>query len=335
MAFASGGGSRRLSQNIAFQVTASRSFSSKHEASEGARVPSKQMSSIEPAGNKAQHQSIPEAVARILKDGSIALLATLIEAGTDHATIVGTKLLVHVSESATTGSLGTEALDNAVVNYAATFLESKAETRVFQVKDFAPALTEWGEAQILFERIQLEPRLVICGAGHVGASLARLASLLGYRATLIDDRAEFVRREYFPERGIELVAASSWSEAVQATVGNGHGVCVAIVTRGHSEDEQCLRAVMTVDADYVGLIGSKRRTNIVLQRLRESGAKEEKLAKVHAPVGLDIGAVTPEEVALAIMAEIVAARRGGRGGSLSAWRREIKAERGMDEKGKG
>src|SRR6266542_3609093 len=111
------------------------------------------------------------------------------------------------------------------------------------------------------------------------------------------------------------MAAGSWSEAVQAAVGNGHGVCVAIVTRGHSEDEQCLRAVMTVDADYVGLIGSKRRTNIVLQRLRESGAKEEKLAKVHAPVGLDIGAVTQEEVALAIMAEIVAARRGGRGGS--------------------
>jgi xanthine dehydrogenase accessory factor len=81
--------------------------------------------------------------------------------------------------------------------------------------------------------------------------------------------------------------------------------------------------VMTVDADYVGLIGSKRRTNIVLQRLRENGVEEERLAKVHAPIGLDIGAVTPEEVALAIMAEIVAVRRGGRGGSLSEWRREL------------
>jgi xanthine dehydrogenase accessory factor len=79
---------------------------------------------------------------------------------------------------------------------------------------------------------------------------------------------------------------------------------------------------MKVDADYVGLIGSKRRTNIVLQRLRESGAEEKRLEKVHAPVGLDIGAVTPEEVALAIMAEIVAVRRGGKGESLSATRRE-------------
>jgi xanthine dehydrogenase accessory factor len=280
------------------------------------------MSSIEPPGNKAQHESIPEAVARILENGSIALLATLIESGMNDSLNVGKKLLVQVSESATIGSLGSAALDNAVVNYAAAALESIAETRVFQVKDLSPALAEWAEAQILFERIQLEPRLVICGAGHVGASLARLASLLGYRATLIDDRADFVKREQFPEREIELVAARSWTEAVQGAVGNGHGVCVAIVTRGHSEDEQCLRAVMAVDADYVGLIGSKRRTNIVLQRLRESGAKVERLAKVHAPVGLDIGAVTPEEVALAIMAEIVAVRRGAKGGSLSAWRRE-------------
>ena len=280
------------------------------------------MPANESSGNKAQSNSIPETVSRILQEGSVGALATLIEAATS-AGKVGTKLLVEEAEAqgATIGSLGNEALDRAITQHAARFLESKAETRVFQVKEFAPALTEWIEAQILFERIQEEPRLVICGAGHVGASLAKLAIQMGYRATLIDDRAEFVTREHFPDRGIELVAAESWSEAVQAAVGNGHGVAVAIVTRGHSEDEQCLRAVIQVDADYVGLIGSKRRTNIVLQRLRESGAEEERLEKVRAPVGLDIGAVTPEEVALAIMAEIVAVRRGGKGGSLSEWRR--------------
>ncbi len=281
------------------------------------------MPSIDSPESKAQSNSIPETVSRILQDGSSAVLATLIETTTKALTAVGTKLLVDNSGTpgTTVGSLGSEALDRAVVAHAAKFLDSNKESSVFQVKEFASALAEWSEAQILFERIQGEPRLVICGAGHVGASLAKLASLMGYRATLIDDRAEFVTREHFPDRGIELVAAESWSEAVRAAVGNGHGVSVAIVTRGHSEDEQCLRAVMTVDADYVGLIGSKRRTNIVLQRLRETGAEEERLARVRAPVGLDIGAVTPEEVALAIMAEIVAVRRGGRGGSLSAWRR--------------
>jgi xanthine dehydrogenase accessory factor len=286
------------------------------------------MSSSESPGNKAQANSIPATVSRILQAGSIALLATLIDAGVNASTNVGTKLLVDGSEGLKVGSLGNEALDKAVVDYAAAFLESKAETRVFRVQEFAPALAEWSEAQILFERIQPEPRLVICGAGHVGASLAKLASLTGYRATLIDDRAEFVTRERFPDQQIEPVATHSWSEAVQSAVGNGHGVAVAIVTRGHSEDEQCLRAVMTVDADYVGLIGSKRRTNIVLQRVRENGADEERLARVHAPVGLDIGAVTPEEVALAIMAEIVAVRRGGKGGSLSEWRRDLKSVKG-------
>jgi xanthine dehydrogenase accessory factor len=94
------------------------------------------------------------------------------------------------------------------------------------------------------------------------------------------------------------------------------------VTRGHNEDEECLRAVLATHADYVGLIGSKRRTNIVLDRLRETGADLDKLRRVHAPVGLDIGAVSPEEVALSILAEVVAERRGGTGNSLSSWRRD-------------
>lgn len=281
------------------------------------------MSSGESHDSKQQSDSISAAVLRILQQGSVAAMATLIEAA-NAATNVGAKLLVSDSgaTSQTAGTLGNEALDLAVSDQAARFLESRTDLRVFQVKEFAPALTEWSDAKILFERIQAEPRLVICGAGHVGASLAKLAGLMGYRSTLIDDRVEFVARQNFQEKNIELVAAEDWSEAVRAAVGNGHGVSVAIVTRGHSEDEQCLRAVIPIDVDYIGLIGSKRRTNIVLQRLRENGAAEESLEKVHAPVGLDIGAVTPEEVALAIMAEIVAVRRGGKGGALSAWRRE-------------
>lgn len=265
---------------------------------------------------------IAERISQLLQDGSAAALATLIDPATS-AGKVGTKLLVEKSAAPEMpiGSLGNEALDLAVIEHANRFLATRAETIVFHVREFAPSLTEWGEAQILFERVQQEPRLVICGAGHVGASLARLSALMGYRATLIDDRAEFVRRELFPDERIELMATDSWSETVGNAVGDGRGVYVAVVTRGHSEDEQCMRAIIGTGADYIGLIGSKRRTNIVLQRLRENGASERILEKIRAPIGLDIGAVTPEEVALAIMSEIVALRRGGKGGSLSAWRR--------------
>jgi xanthine dehydrogenase accessory factor len=280
--------------------------------------------------NTPQFPIISAAIAQIIENGLTAVLATLIEGPKN----VGSKLLVE-QFGTTSGSLGDESLNSAVVIHAAGFLDSKEETRAFQVKEFAPELTEWSDTRVLFERIEPEPRIVICGAGHVGAALAKLATLLGFHATLIDDRAEFVTREHFPDVRIELIAAGDWFEAVQSAVGDGRGVSVAVVTRGHSEDEACMRAVMTTGADYIGLIGSKRRTNIVLGRLRERGIDEQRLKNIRAPVGLDIGAVTPEEVALAIMAEIVAVRRGSEGGSLSAWRRKQgKGGRGKGEGGK-
>jgi xanthine dehydrogenase accessory factor len=261
--------------------------------------------------------TIAERITRILDEGSVAALITLIAAPAN----VGAKLLVD-QDGGRLGTLGDDQLDAAVVNHAPKFLYSNEETESLHVKGLAPELSAWNEAQLLFERVQREPRIVVCGAGHVGAALARLASVMGFHSTLVDDRAEFVKRERFPERSIDLVHAENWSDAVRAAVGDGRGVSVAIVTRGHSEDETCLRAVMVTGASYVGLIGSKRRTNIVLERLRESGVSEERLQPVRAPIGLDIGAVTPEEVALAILAEIVAERRGGLGGPLSAWRRK-------------
>jgi len=276
-----------------------------------------------PEPNEPPTAFLLNAIEHVLAEGSIAALATLTIAHKN----VGTKILVPESGPAV-GSFGDVTLDNAVAQRATKFLTARDVAHLFQVRDFAPELTEWAEASILFERLQPEARLVICGAGHVGAALARLASLTGYKATLIDDRADSVVRDRFPDNRIELIAAENWNDAVRRAIGNGRGVSVAVVTRGHNEDEECLRAVITTDADYVGLIGSKRRTNIVLDRLRGEDAELEKLRKVHAPVGLDIGAVTPEEVALAILAEMVADRRGGTGVSLSLWRRESSSEKG-------
>lgn len=264
-----------------------------------------------------QSQVIARAVARILEQNSIAALATLISA----PRAVGAKLLVEET-GARVGCLGDPTLDEAVAGHAAAFLDSRAEARTFKIDEITDKPREWQDARVLFERIEPEPRLVICGAGHVGASLARLARFIGYRTTLIDDRADFVTCERFPEEGIELIAAEDWASAVRASVGCGRGVSVAVVTRGHNEDEECLLAVMSTRPDYVGLIGSKRRTNIVLERLGAAGFQMERLREIRAPVGLDIGAVSPEEVALAILAEVVAVRRGGRGVPLSEWRRK-------------
>ncbi len=263
---------------------------------------------------------ITQAIAQLLDRGSVGVVVTVVRGPN-----TGAKLLVDergiMNGSILAGSLANQDLDALAGEQAAEFLKSHHETRMVSVRDFAPAFPAASETLLLFERLQPAPRLVVCGAGHVGAALAKLGSFLGYQTTLIDDRAEFLEPSRFPEKEIELVVADDWEQAVSNAIGNGHGVSVAVVTRGHNEDERCMNAVVRANPVYTGLIGSKRRTSIVIDRLREKGATDEQLKKIHAPIGLDIGAVSPEEVALAIMAEIVAERRGGRGGSLSAWRR--------------
>ena len=261
-------------------------------------------------------ERLTRALARVLEEGALAALATVVEAPRG----VGAKILLEAA-GGRTGTTGDAALDVALAQHAPAFRATRAVARTLGVHEFAPALEAWRGARVLFERVEPEPRVVVCGAGHVGAALARLAHAAGYRVTLLDDREDFVSRARFPEPGIELVAAQDWARALAETIGTGRGVYVAVVTRGHNEDEECLSAVLASRPDYVGMIGSRRRTGIVLARLRESGCDEGLLREVRAPVGLDIGAVSPEEVALSILAEIVARRRGGTGAPLSAWRR--------------
>ena len=272
---------------------------------------------------------VSSAVEQVLESGARAVIATVVETVAD-GPAVGAKLLVRDSGE-TVGSLGNTELDEAVARHAPAFMRTRDEARAIKLRDFAPD-APLADTKILFERVEAEPRLVIAGAGHVGASLARLGASVGYQVTLIDDRAEFVDPKIFsvgthasacstPEACVP-VAADDWQRAVRDAIGNGRGVSVAIVTRGHKQDEECLRAAIESKPDYVGMIGSKRRTNIVLDKLREEGADENELKKVRAPIGLDIGAVSPEEVALSILAEIVAERRGGKGAPLSSWRRD-------------
>src|SRR6185295_16658173 len=136
--------------------------------------------------NDKAPRSFTAAVNGILQSGDPAVLVTLISP----PGIVGSKMIVAASEIH--GSLQVDAsVEGEITNYARVFLESREETRAVKVKEFASQFEAWAETKLLFERLQAEPRLVICGAGHVGAALARLGSMLGYRAALIDDRAEF------------------------------------------------------------------------------------------------------------------------------------------------
>ena len=164
--------------------------------------------------------------------------------------------------------------------------------------------------QKTFDRtIDPVPTLVIAGAGHVGLALADVASRMGFRVTVIDDRADLVSPERFPH-ATRIVAEI---EEELGRIPIGEETYIVIVTRGHRHDGRALGAVIRSNAKYIGLIGSRRKIVTILEGLAGQGVSREQLAAVHAPIGLNIGAVTPEEIAVSIAAELIAVRRGSTG----------------------
>ena len=164
-----------------------------------------------------------------------------------------------------------------------------------------------GEQPLYVDQIEPAPRLVIAGAGHVGQSLAEIAATLGFEVTIIDDRADCASAERFP-RATHRVVGDIETELRRWPI--DARTYVVIVTRGHRHDGSALSAVLDSPAKYVGLIGSKRKVMTIFGDLIAQGASIDALCRVHAPVGLEIGAVTVPEIALSIAAELVAVRRG-------------------------
>lgn len=161
-------------------------------------------------------------------------------------------------------------------------------------------------------RFDAEERLILLGGGHVSCALAAFAAQLGYAVSVVDDRASFVTRERFPDARERI--CSSYAGAIEAlSVRAGDSVC--ILTRGHRWDREALRALLTgTEPGYLGMIGSHRRVAGLFASLAEEGYDRERLARVHAPIGLPIGAVTPQEIAVSICAELIAHRRAARAG---------------------
>lgn len=168
--------------------------------------------------------------------------------------------------------------------------------------------------EVSLEPMLPPPRMIILGAGHIAVPLVRFGKILGFEIVVIDDRARFASRERFPDAD-ELVV-----DAFDVAIGRQEitpWTYLVLVTRGHEYDEAALQRVVASPAPYIGMIGSRRRVALVFQRLRAQGVPEHFLDRIFAPIGLDIGGRWPEEIALAIMAEIVNVRRGGRGQSLA------------------
>ena len=160
-----------------------------------------------------------------------------------------------------------------------------------------------GEVTVTLEVIRPYPSIIIFGAGHVGQALALMSALAGYAVTVADDRSEFVTRERLPDESINLVAGPFAEVASRIPISTN--TAIVIVTRGHQYDEQCLRDTVNSRARYIGMIGSKRRVIAVYRRLEADGIDPRILERVHAPIGLSIAARSPQEIAVAILAEII------------------------------
>jgi xanthine dehydrogenase accessory factor len=172
-----------------------------------------------------------------------------------------------------------------------------------------------GGLELYVERVAPPAELVIVGAGHIAQPLSRIGALLGFRVIVVDDRPDFARRDRFPDA--DRVVVADFTDPF-AGIPIGPRSYVVLVTRGHRYDYDCARALARAGAEpaYVGMIGSRRRVRAAFEQLAAEGFDEERLARIHAPIGLDIGAETPAEIAVAIAAEMILATHGGTGEPL-------------------
>lgn len=166
---------------------------------------------------------------------------------------------------------------------------------------------------VFVEPLRPEPRLLVAGSGYVAQALARLAAPLGWRVTLMDDRSEFAREARLPAGTSAQVG--DLAELLTAAHPDAMSA-VVIVTRGHRSDKDALRAALETPAGYIGMIGSPSKVRQIFRTLLKEGLSQDDLTRVYAPIGLDLGAETPDEIALAIAAELLLWRRGGSGGRL-------------------
>ena len=208
------------------------------------------------------------------------------------------------------GTLGDAARDEAV-------------RRILEAAEGRETARVAGALEVYVERVAPPAELVVVGAGHIAQPLSRIGALLGFRVTVVDDRPDFARRERFPDADRVIVADFADPFAGIPIGPRSH---VVLVTRGHRYDYDCVRALARTGAEpaYVGMIGSRRRVRAAYEQLAAEGFDQERLARIHAPIGLDIGAETPAEIAVAIVAEMILAARGGTGEPLGERSRVVR-----------
>ena len=250
-----------------------------------------------------------EEVVRLRRAGRKCALATIIHANGSIPSYASAKLLVR-DDGTMAGTIGGGCVEAEVWDAAREAMETgKSRRMTFSLGQDAAydnGLICGGQLEVFIEPVEPQPRAIIFGAGHISKSLCQVAGMIGFHTTIVDNRESFANRERFPDAG-EIFSAEY--EDVFPKLEINHCSYLIIVTRGHRDDMRVLRWAVSTNACYIGMIGSRRKALAVYKELEKEGISRSAFERVSSPMGLDIAALSPEEIAVSVTAEMIAIRR--------------------------
>src|SRR5436190_17880079 len=252
---------------------------------------------------------IYEEVVRLRRLGQKCALATIVQVNGSIPSYESAKLLIR-EDGSMVGTIGGGCVEAEVWNAAREVLETEKPRRLSfnlgQDAAYDNGLICGGQLDVFVEPVMPVPHAFIFGAGHISKSLSKVANLAGFSTVVIDNREAFANRERFPEAA--AVHASEYEDVFPLLAINETSY-VIIVTRGHRDDMRVLKLALATPARYIAMIGSKRKVVNVIRELEKEGVPRAAFERIHAPMGLDIGAISPEEIAISVTAEMIAVRR--------------------------
>ena len=258
-----------------------------------------------------------EEIVRLRKAGRKGALATIIEVQGSIPSHESSKILIR-DDGSFAGTVGGGCVEAEVWSVAQEVMREEKPRRLhFNLNanpEFDNGLICGGSLDIFIEPILATPTALILGGGHVGLHVARVAKIAGFDVEVADDREAFANKERFPEAS--KIYTGPWDEVFPKLNVSDH-TYIILVTRGHKGDLDCLRWAITTGARYIGMIGSRRKFIEICKVLVGEGVPAESIERVHSPIGLDIGALTPEEIAVSIVAEMISVRRNSKPGVSS------------------
>ena len=252
---------------------------------------------------------IYEQIVRLRREGRRGAVATITNVRGSIPSFQTAKMLVR-DDGSIAGTIGGGCVEAEVWQAAREVMEEeRPRSLTFNLNNnpkYDTGLVCGGTLEIFIEPVLPPALLYIFGAGHVAYNLYQVANIAGFDVIVVDDRDSYANRGRFPDA--RDVIADDFEAAI-ARANPPESCYIVIVTRGHRDDMRVLRWAVNANARYLGMIGSRRKTIAIYKELEREGIRAEKFANVHAPVGLEIGAITPEEIAVAIVAEMIAVRR--------------------------